>query len=263
MEKKVMVKRNKFKTHTVILNSIQNLFIFKRLRVKPAMTFIVFALFTLGLTAQNTGYMGKRVIVNMGADFSPAWKRPVSEKLTFNSKYLSFNYILSPNIEVITHKSGTAGAVYHYLNTRYNVPTGFVFYTDVRNLTSHGFGIFYKQYMGFANGRSPMGAYIKVQFDGFFYRYTHGYGHDAISINDKLFAMKIEFGNDFLLFDRLRLSTGLSLGSTFGGYKALGYDNEILDWGLYNDQQIYDYARSRIFGAYWLGFTVGIGFLAF
>jgi len=143
----------------------------------------VFLCFAWGLTAQNTGYMGKRVIVNMGAELSPAWRRPVSEKLTFDSKYLSFNAILSPNIEIIAHKTGTVGLVYHYLNTRYNTPfkeDGYFEFISldsiyekpdiVEKLTAHGFGIYYKQYMRFADGRSPMGAYIKLQFDGFFFQ---------------------------------------------------------------------------------------------
>ena len=237
----------------------------------------VFLCFAWGLTAQNTGYMGKRVIVNMGAEFSPAWIRPVSEKLTFDSKYLSFNAILSPNIEIIAHKSGTAGAVYHYLNTRYNTPSEGAFptvsedgyttfegtYTIVEKLTSHGFGVFYKQYMRFADGRSPMGAYIKAQFDAFFFQCPSSYDNRTDMMSAQLFAMKIEIGNDFLLFNRLRLSTGFAFGVPFSGYKGLGYDNYLFDNGLYSDKEISDYAKSRIFGAYWLGFTVGIGFLAF
>ena len=230
---------------------------------------VVFVLSISGLHAQNTGFMGKRVIVNMGAELSPAWKRPVSEKLTFDTKYLSFNAILSPGIEVIAHKSGTAGLVYHYLGTRYNTPSrnGFSMEDDLYNvvepLTAHGLGIFYKQYMRFADGRAPMGSYFKLQFDGFFYKCPSSYGNRTLTMTDHLFAMKLEMGTDFLVFNRLRLSTGFALGFPFSGYKGLGYDNEFLEVGIYTDQEIYDYARSRIFGAYWIGFTVGVGFLAF
>jgi len=239
------------------------------------LVFIILLLSIPCLTAQNTGYMGKRVIFNMGAEFSPAWIRPVCD-INFNNKYLRFNTILSPNVEVIVHKRGTAGVAYHYLKTKYNVPYTKDYYDTSyfgndgmyivtsdgefkANLIAHGFGVFYKQYMKFADGRSPVGPYIKLQFDGFFFKCPVSYSNRTTTINDQLFAMKVEIGNDFLLFDRLRLSTGFSLGVPFGGYKALGYDLDL--WG-YNEEP-YKYARSRIFGTYWLGFTVNIGFLAF
>ena len=229
------------------------------------------------LTAQNTGYMGKRVIFNVGAEFSPAWKRPVFEN-PIKPKWFSFNSILSPSIEIIAHKTGTAGVVYHFLKTKYNTPLKEkeefreIIYLDsiyedelpVReNLTAHGFGIFYKQYL-FTDGRAPIGAYFRFQFDGFFFKSPSSYDNRTAMMNDKLFAMKIEFGNDFLLFNRLRLSTGLSLGSTFGGYKGLSYENTAFNFDIFpGHQQMNEYARSRIFGAYWIGFTVNIGFLAF
>jgi hypothetical protein len=246
------------------------------------------------LTAQNTGYMGKRVIFNMGTEFSPAWKRPACN-VNFQNKYLRFNTILSPNVEVIVHKRGTAGVAYHYLNTRYNTPmteeggmwlrfhngkTIDSFYSNepfVDGLTAHGFGIFYKQYMKFADGRSPVGPYIKLQFDGFLFKCPDGYLYNRqlvqisdkeytfVKVSDQLFAAKIEIGNDFLLFNRLRLSTGFSFGLPFGGFKGLYYDNDIFKFFKdgYEHVPINEYARSRIFAAYWLGFTVNIGFLAF
>jgi len=249
------------------------------------------------LTAQNTGYMGKRVIVNMGTEFSPAWKRPnFANNPNFHYKWYSFNYILSPGIEIIVHKRGTVGAVYHYLNTKYNTPmtkegglwvffmpdaTGKIsdsIYLDkpfVDNLTAHGFGIFYKQYMKYADGRAPAGPYIKLQFDAFFFKCPDTYFNDRfnklsdkglafVMVPDQLFAAKIEIGNDFLLFNRLRLSTGFSFGLPFGGFKGLYYDNELFDMLKTGSEHvpINEYARSRILGAYWLGFTVNIGFLA-
>jgi len=240
--------------------------------------FVVFALSMPCLTAQNTGYMGKRVIVNMGAELSPAWVRPAHEKFNFNNEYLAFNCILSPSIEIITSKRGTAGIVYHYLNTRYNAPSTskFIiteeewedFHNVVEKLKANGFGIFYKQYMG-DNGRAPIGPYFRFQFDGFFFKCPDSYENEAIiQISDHLFAAKIEIGNDFLLFNRLRLSTGFSLGFPFSGYKGLGYDNEgfffeIFNWDGVGYEQPKEYAKSRILGAYWIGFTINIGFLAF
>jgi len=247
-------------------------------RRNSLMVFIAILLLMPCLTAQNTGYMGKRIILNMGAEFSPAWRRPVCD-MNFPNKYLSFNTILSPSIEIITHRTGTAGVVYHYLKTKYNVPFSYekLFYDDYReefyyktiyeekvnDLTSHGFGLFYKQYI---NGRAPMGPYLRLQFDGFFFKCPDSFEGGYVEMKDQLFAMKLEFGNDFLLFNRLRLSTGFSFGLPFGGFKALRYDNpwgDIFNWNASGYDDINEYARSRILGAYWLGFTVGIGFLTF
>ncbi|MCL2131267.1 MAG: hypothetical protein FWH36_02240 [Lentimicrobiaceae bacterium] len=236
---------------------------------------IVFVLSASCLTAQNTGYMGKRVLFNMGAEFSPAWKRPVCD-VNFKNKYLRFNCILSPSIEGIISQRGTVGVVYHYLSTKYNNPLpeeesywededGYGYYGEtkyeVRDLTAHGFGVFYKLNII----KAPIGPYLKFQFDGFFFKCPTQEDR-SVMMTDKLFGVKVEFGNDFLLFNRLRLSTGFSLGMPFGGFKALGHENEFFD--IFNDiigynEQPYEYARSRILGAYWLGFTVNIGFLAF
>ena len=254
----------------------------KHTLIRNTVLFIaVLLLSTPCLTAQNTGYMGKRVIFNMGAEFSPAWKRPVCNVNFQNNKYLRFNTILSPSIEIIAHKRGTAGVVYHYLKTKYNVPytkddydtsyfgnDGMYILTNEgefkADLIAHGFGVFYKQYMKYADGRSPIGPYIKLQFDGFFFKCPLSYGDRTITVSDKLFAAKIEIGNDFLLFNRLRLSTGFSFGVPFGGFKGLYYENDLFDFRYNFDRESFnEYAKSRIFGAYWLGFTVNIGFLAF
>jgi hypothetical protein len=255
----------------------------KHILIKNTLLFIAILLLSIPcLTAQNTGYMGKRVIFNMGTEFSPAWKRPVCN-VNFQNKYLRFNTILSPSIEIIVYKRGTAGVVYHYLKTKYNVPytkdyydtsyfgnDGMYMLTNTGEITedlkSHGFGIFYKQYMKYADARSPIGPYIKLQFDGFFFKCPISYDNRTITMNDQLFAMKIEIGNDFLLFDCLRLSTGFSFGLSFGGFRVLGHENELGDIFNMNGigyDQLNEHARSRIFGAYWLGFTVNIGFLAF
>ena len=240
-------------------------------RTNKVFLFVVVLMLSIPcLTAQNTGYMGKRVSVNMGTEFSPAWKRPVCNINFDKEKYnfLAFNCILSPSIEIIATKKSTAGVAYHYLKTKYNTPRQYLedswFHDDtvsydniMENLTAHGFGIFYKLYPI----KAPIGPYFKFQFDGFFYQCVDSYYDRTTMMSDKLFAMKIEFGNDFLFFDRLRFSTGFSLGVPFGGFKGMHWDNTWLDYS--QRHPLHEYARSRILGAYWLGFTVNIGFLAF
>ena len=230
------------------------------------------------LQAQNTGYMGKRVIFNMGTSFSPAWVNPSSlnedpKKLVWHA----FNYTLLPNIEVIAWRLGTVGANYHFFKTKYfyhylvKTTDDNNYYSDtyanriqLEDLTSHGVGLFYKQYFG-SRSRAPMGTFIKFQLDGFFFKHPISYTDQTMK-NSSLFGCKIEFGHDFLFFNRLRFSTGISLGSTFGGYKTLLEDkNSSENWFILFDdvEPIESYAKNRILGHYWLGFTVNIGFLAF
>jgi len=221
------------------------------------------------LSAQNTGFMGKRFLFNMEVKFSPAWVLPnFSENPNFQGKWYSFDYTLSPNVEFILHKKGTLGLVYHYLGTRYRtqiMDTGYVeddwwgnnVTYKIENLKAHGFGIFYKAYFGEA--RAPAGLYFKTQFDGFFFKCPNEERTGTMS--DQLFGTKIEFGNDFLFFNRLHLSTGFSLGITFGGFVGDGLFSHLAGgFGIVPPNLD---ARSKILGTYWLGFTVGIGFLAF
>jgi len=217
--------------------------------------------------AQNTGYMGKRVIFNMGTSFSPAWINPslLHDDSDARPPWHAFNYTLSPNIEIIAWRLGTVGASYHFFKTKYfyyketdysTIWLDSIYDTErLADLTVHGFGVFYKQYLG-SRSRAPMGTFLKLQVDGFFFKHPHS--DDAPTIMDKsnLFACKIEFGHDFLFFNRLRFSTGMSLGSTFGGYKTL------IDT-YFEQYSVEQYAKGRILGHYWLGFTVNVGFLAF
>jgi len=207
--------------------------------------FVVFVLSISGLHAQNTGFMGKRVVLNMGAEFSPVFRNFYVHE---DFKYFQFNYFLSPNIEVITTKRATVGLVYHYFNTVYEP-----FWVDVsEDLTTHGFGVFYKFSMTDGK-RALVGPYFKAQFDGFFFNSSYRDRDGITEMSDRLFAVKLELGKDFLLFNRLHLSSGVSFGLPFSGYKTIHS----------NADDVSDYAKTRIFGAYWFGFTVNVGLLAF
>ena len=123
-------------------------------------------------------------------------------------------------------------------------------------ITAHGFNVFYKQYLG--QTFAPLGHYLKFNFDGFFYEYTT---NCVLQGKDMLFGMKVEYGYDFLLFDRLRLSIGASIGSTFNDFslafkQMVGEDNPI-------GHTASDYANARMWMAYWFGIKLGVGFLAF
>lgn len=230
---------------------------------------------------------------------------PMSEVLNahFESehtkRFLGLNYFVSPSVEAIVWKKGSLGAGYNYYNSPiggmvsryfeggdvsdyYFYPKNYTFTGDV---VAHGFNVFYKQYVG--DTKAPMGHYFKFTFDGYFYKYAcneplpdllqhwdevpveesaqHGYVRVGKDGSGSIFGLKAEFGYDYLFFNRLRLSMGVTFGSTFGGYKWLKQTSE--SSLFYNDNTEYlsvnDNVRNRILNAYWFGIKLGVGIVAF
>lgn len=235
-------------------------------RSKTCLLWVVLLLTTSQiLSAQNTGYMGKHFIFNMGVTFSPAWRQPnFAENPKFHNKWYSFNYTLSPNLEAIVWKWGTVGLSYHYFETKYAHQhygvdnQGFIVETIEMDLPvkSHGFGVFYKQYMRNRGMYAPMGLYSKFQLDGFFY--TANYTDDCIEapFTSNNFGIKYEIGDDFLFFNTMRVSMGISMGLMFKGWF-------LLDDFFGSSLQPIDEANYRIWRHYWVGFNLNVGLLAF
>lgn len=249
--------------------------------------------------AQNPGHMGNHIIFNADVTLSPSWKNPnpLSNALSAHydnehtKKYLGLNYFITPNVEAIIWKKGSVGAGYNYYNSPYQgfsvsntfhlQSSGSYFeetYDNSGVIVAHGFNVFYKQYFG--DTQAPLGWYAKVTFDGLFYQYkvtqeipqwTAYYNLiDTVAFptsgRNAIFGFKTEVGYDYLFFNRLRLSMGLTLGTTFGGYKLV--KNSIKDDFMYD--AFYDTSvttenivRNRILNAYWFGIKIGIGILAF
>lgn len=240
-------------------------------------------------------FLGNHVILNMEGYISPAWlsPNPVSSGWDIPKgaqRYLGLNYFLTPNIELMVWKKGTVGVGYNYYNSpfkgsdcRLRIGHQYYGYTDwgeaelYGNIIAHGFNAYYKQYVG--NRFAPLGHYFKFIFDGFFYHYkmdtegiqigilntTQDPYEEIIENNGNIFGLKIEYGYDFILLNRLKLTLGASLGTTFGGYKvpfarikdssAIYYEESTLRYD--------NYARTRILGAYCFGLKLGIGFIPF
>ncbi|MDD6185208.1 MAG: M48 family metalloprotease [Bacteroidales bacterium] len=240
-------------------------------------------------------FLGNHVILNMEGYISPAWlnPNPVSSGWDISKgaqRYLGLNYFLTPNIELMVWKKGTVGVGYNYYNSpfkgsdcRLRIGHQYYGYTDwgeaelYGNIIAHGFNAYYKQYVG--NRFAPLGHYFKFIFDGFFYHYkmdTEGIQigiiegtqepyEEIIENKGNIFGLKIEYGYDFILLNRLKLTLGASLGTTFGGYKvpfARIKDSSAI---YYEESTLrYDhYARTRILGAYCFGLKLGIGFIPF
>ncbi len=252
---------------------------------------IISSLFICETFSQNTGYMGKHFFLNAEANFSPAYVYPNSYGVSLSNSldYSAFNFILSPSVEAIVWKKGTVGVGYNFFTSYYNAEyfiliddeedVGNIIYLDKYMLfepsyriKSHGCHFFYKQYLG--DTYAPLGHYFKFTFDAFFNKHIFndvlpdtlkvlGYDKDqrfsAIPQKSMLFGFKVEYGYDFLLFDRLKLSTGISLGTTFGGYKTKMSD--LLDSFDIDGIEHIEYGKSRLLNAYWFGIKVGIGLL--
>ena len=114
----------------------------------------------------------------------------------------------------------------------------------------------------------------EAQWGQFFYNLDH---HDAsgntvhpdvavaypdMAVNSgSLFGLKLEFGRDYFFCKFLRLSTSLSVGTTFGGFKSIpSFDHRYDDPYGHTPNS---FARTRILSAYWFGLKVGIGVLTF
>ncbi|MDR1112380.1 MAG: hypothetical protein LBL18_01275, partial [Bacteroidales bacterium] len=130
----------------------------------------------------------------------------------------------------------------------------------VAPLNVHGFGVYYKQYIG-RKARAPIGTYWRFQLDGFFYS-----SQIPSQITGSLFAFKAEFGHDFLFFDRLHVSTGFSFGFPFCRWRNLNYGNSnfsLLNLFSVGAVAMEDYVNARLLGHYYIGFVLSVGILAF
>jgi hypothetical protein len=257
---------------------------------------IVLLFVTNSAFSQRAGYMGKRFVINADLNASTAWSRPNAYGHT---GYFSFNYILSPSIEFIATRRFALGATYLYTpgmfefraaNDQHDYINGVYHPYDAatadNKFTSHGVGIYSKFYIG--DGTAPIGPYIKTELDWFFYNYTinsmSGIPNfaNANYVIDKtgkgnLGGFKVEFGRDFLFFNRLRVTTALSVGIPFGGYRTLsiGWNEKfkIIPYlkagerravgSTYNDATEQDFVNTQIFCQYLICLKIGIGLLAF
>ena len=246
--------------------------------------------FGVACFAQGPGYMGKHFFINAECRLSPSWLSPnplsnaLAERFPENKeaqRYLGLNYFVNPSIEMIITENSTVGLGYNFYRSPFE---GRVWrdYQDVDDgwyhnymswdvnftgtLTAHGFSAFYKIY---PFDSYPFDYYLKFTLDGFFYhfdldqpmpeslvRYFPEMGKD----HGALFGARFEFGRDYLFFNTLRFSMGLSMGATFGGFKATSPFDKFENADKCTPD---NYARNRILSAYWFGLKVGLGVLAF
>lgn len=206
--------------------------------------------------AQKVGHLGKRFLFNLDCTISPAYIQP-----DFNgyNGYLRFNYRLNPGIEYIFSAKRTIGLSYTFSKTKFspsfNLFQHSILYPD---LFIQGYGIHYKKYFDFySKSKAPFGSYIMFSANRIYYSY---YSEIIPSGKGKTIALQLELGHNYLLFDRLRLTWSATIGGTTDGFFVK--IDEIIPFGL-NPDTPDSFAKNRIFGTYFFGTKIGIGFLAF
>lgn len=202
--------------------------------------------------AQNIGFIGRRVIVNAELSLSPSFTLP--NIISNDGKYWHFNYNLSPGFEFIAGKKITVGPYFNFFTTAFKSSDYMNGIYDMAyyDLTALGAGAYFKIYFG-KNAVAPLGRYFRFQFDWFSYNYKRqGVVNVTPSEREHIFGVKLEYGRDFILCQRLKLNYGFFLGATTAGYRFFDYDMEIQET-----------AKTRILAHYAVGLKFGIGFVAF
>lgn len=246
----------------------------KENKMRKILSVLVVMLSVLFSQGQNTGFMGKRFFLNAELSVSPAWRNPTSPAMDVLPKYFHFNYFISPNIEAIVWKKGSVGVGYNFINTDFDSeyyydPISFEDGNSIGYLKGHGFNVFYKQYVG--ETKAPLGHYFKLELDAFYFNFEPRLetildpNADIAKLSGKssLYGLKIEYGYDYLFFDRLRVSAGMSLGTTLGGYKAHSFDAIFFGNKINQNHLVEEYAKTRIMTAYFFQLKVGVGILLF
>lgn len=208
---------------------------------------LVLTSINIGLFAQNNGYLGKRVLFNMDVKTTPTFTAP-----TYFGSYdvVSFDFTLSPNIECIIYKKGIAGLAFNYLSTQYQYDH------HILPIQFYGGGIFYKQYLNKSTDyyQAPFGVYTAFRFD--YYKFSC----KTPSYNDytgTMFGFRVEIGVDYLIWNRVRISWGLSIGSTNKGVLST------LDFFDYSSSSLESAVESRLATNYLFQNKIGIGILLF
>lgn len=216
----------------------------------------IIVLFTATSNAQKVGHLGKRFLVNFDCTFSPSYFQP-----DFNGYhgYFQFNYRVNPGIEFIFSRKRTIGVTYTFSKTQFcpslNLFQHSILYPD---LFIQGFGINYKKYIDYySKSKAPYGTYIMLSVNRIYYNY---YSDIIGNGKGKTVALQLELGYNYLLFDRLRLSWGVAIGGTIDGF-FVNLDG-VVPVGL-NPDGPDSFAKNRLFGTYFFGTKIGIGFLAF
>jgi hypothetical protein len=254
-------------------------------KINKILIIILMIFATTSAFSQKVGYMGKRFVINADVNTSTAWFR---QNYWGHKGFLHHNFIFAPSIEFIATNRIAIGVAYLNTEGRFHIQVekndteGDRYDTEDNTFMAHGGGIYGKFYLG--DGNAPMGMYIKGELDWFFYNYDIKPVPQAVDYvngvqgKSNLGGLKVEFGRDFLFFNRLRITTAISFGIPFGGYKTakIAWGSKFIPYITYNNKYAgsslaaslmgapeQSFVNTQIMSQYLIGVKIGIGLLAF
>jgi hypothetical protein len=234
-----------------------------------------FWLFCLTVSAQVSGYQGKRSSIEYANYFFPAYYNPnangKSGLLKLNDRNsLSFDYVIT--------KHYSLGCSFEFFKTKYKYPIIYDYNEEINtnvlgDISSTLFGIHYKHFYTFL---APLGSYYRV--DVCYIRFKTGFNREEIikSQNYSNANLIMDIKND-------KYYNGLLVGVTYG-YQRVYYDRLIVGYGFQIalntlnislaelDQNAIDLSKdnylkltgqSRLTHHYFLNFFLGLGVLLF
>lgn len=201
--------------------------------------------------AQKVGYQGKRFLINFDTKIDLEFKELDMFELDLIPQ---FYFLYSPNIEYIVLKNATVGLAGNYFKDNlFSITFNEQFYNNLP-FTVMGAGIFYKQYLNRKTDfyQAPFGLYFNFRFD--YLKYTLQF--PSFTYEDFVLGGRVEFGVDYLVWDRLRLSWGISVGLSSGLIEKYFYIAE-------NQTEITSRLNTEVSKRYGFQHKFGIGILLF
>lgn len=249
---------------------------------------LFFICFSCQLSAQNPGFLGKKLSVFYDYVVTPGFGRAIpynaSEQSKPNKKSIRnfVRYRHEIDLEyAITRKWGV-GVDYFYHRGGYgpvdeDISNQTNYYNQYfsRNIKRHGFGIFARKYRvnlsGYNSdegGMAPLGYYwepkIFMSMDKYQIKANSDYfdGHDVIFASKSFTRLGASFkmGRHLLLFDRVLVDFGLEFGYVFPVDFDKMSDLSVIDVALL-ESTIHPY--EQILAHHLFGFHIGIGYVLF
>lgn len=219
--------------------------------MKLKLFFITF-LITLSINtavSQTKGFMGKRFLIQTDLYMSR------NKEYSFNTWSIFIpRAIFTPGVEYVIGKKQSVGLSLNLFRYGFNPSSSIEYmYQDTlpKKLNMNGIGasLYFKKYI-FKNSHAPYGSFIKFQLD------VNKIGIDAIhfgQLSDIIYGIKFEFGYDYMIGDRIRVSWGTYIGFT----------NEL--FRIFNTQRvnILMTAERKFYKDFLIGTKISIGYLTF
>ncbi|HPE41320.1 MAG TPA: hypothetical protein PLI77_09575 [Bacteroidales bacterium] len=210
---------------------------------------------SLNSNAQNNGFLGKRVLFNLDCKIAPVFSSPTYFGQT---EYLSADFTFSPGFEVILHKRGSLGIAVSYLNTKltHYDESSYWYIPIYLPVRVYGGSLYYKQYLNKKSDyyQAPFGVYSLFRLDYFQYHSEYNNTHP---VSDRILGFRAEMGVDYLVWNRIRFSWGVSLGIT-----NVAFGLNVFDFSQ-NNTSLDVVAKQRISTNYIFHNKVGVSILLF